>query len=134
MPHAPTYSSWRITLIGDAAHGSTSHAGAGSGIAVEDALILSEILSDPRTSSLHDIPAVFAANNSVRRPRTQRLIQHSRESGMPFQLRQPEVEDDLEKLKAALENRQHWILGIDSANQLEEAKKELCETFDNNSN
>jgi salicylate hydroxylase len=134
MPHTPSYSSGRITLLGDAAHASTSHAGAGAGMAVEDALILSEVLSDPRTSSLDDIPTVFAAYNTVRRPRTQRLVQHSRESGMLFQLRKPGVEDDLEKLKVDLETRQRWIWDMNMEDHLEEAKKELWETSGNISN
>lgn len=103
-------------------------------MAVEDALILSEVLSDPRTSSLDDIPTVFAAYNTVRRPRTQRLVQHSRESGMLFQLRKPGVEDDLEKLKVDLETRQRWIWDMNMEDHLEEAKKELWETSGNISN
>jgi len=112
MPPAPTYSSRFITLLGDAAHASTSHAGAGAGMAVEDAFILSELLSDPTINSIDNIPAVFAAYNHIRRPRTQRLVDHSRESGLLFQLRRPGVEDDLEKIKADIKIRQRWVWDI----------------------
>ena len=134
MPHIPSYSSGRITLLGDAAHASTSHAGAGAGMAVEDAFILSEVLSDPRTSSLDDIPTIFTAYNTVRWPRTQRLVQHSRECGMLYQLRKPGIEDDLEKLKVDLENMQRWIWDVNMEDHLEEAKKELWGTSGNISN
>jgi len=56
MPTAETYSSGQIALLGDSAHASTSHAGAGAGMAVEDALVLSELLSDPQVRSVEDIP------------------------------------------------------------------------------
>ena len=125
MPPAPTYSSRFITLLGDAAHASTSHAGAGAGMAVEDAFILSELLSDQTISSINNIPAVFAAYNIIRRPRTQRLVDHSRQSGLLFQLRKPGVEDDLQKIKADIKSRQRWVWDINLENHLQEAKKEL---------
>lgn len=131
MPHTPYYTSGLVALLGDAAHASTSHAGAGGGMAVEDALILSEILSDQRTASVSDIPAVFAAYNTVRRPRTQRLVQHSRESGMLFQMRRPGFDDDLEKFKEDLATRQRWIWDFDLENHLKDAKTELGKTLRN---
>lgn len=123
MPHAPYYSLGRIALLGDAAHACTSHAGAGASIAVEDALVLSKILSDPRTTSVDDIVNAFSAYNVVRKPRTQRLVEHSRESGMLYQLRKPGIYDDLEKVKSDLEMRQRWIWDIDLVEHLEEAQK-----------
>ncbi|GAA5840282.1 hypothetical protein JCM5353_002811 [Sporobolomyces roseus] len=41
----------RTVLIGDAAHATTPHQGAGAGQAVEDALFLSALLASPSTSS-----------------------------------------------------------------------------------
>jgi salicylate hydroxylase len=130
MPPAPRYSCNRTTLLGDAAHASTSHAGAGAGMAVEDAFILSELLSSPKIQSSMDISAVFAAYSNIRLPRTQRLVQHSRESGLLFQMRQPGVGDDIEKLEVALKDRQCWIWDMDLDEHLEDAKMELRRVFD----
>lgn len=125
MPNAPRYCSKLVALLGDAAHASTSHAGAGAGMAVEDALVLAELISDPRISSVLDLPAVFAAYDEARRPRTQRLVQHSRESGMLFQLRKPGTEDDLDKIKADLNDRQKWIWEIDLDDHVNDARAGL---------
>jgi salicylate hydroxylase len=124
MPPFESYSFGRITLLGDAAHASTSHCGAGAGMAVEDAFILSELLSDT-CASQSDIPARLAAYDAVRRPRTQRLVQYSRESGMLFQMRHPGIQDDVERIKEELRTRQRWIWDIDLDEHLDEAKKEL---------
>jgi salicylate hydroxylase len=124
MPPIESYSFGSITLLGDAAHASTSHSGAGAGMAVEDAFILSELLSDACISQ-SDIPAALAAYDAVRRPRTQRLVQYSRESGTLFQMRHPGIQDDIEKIKEELRTRQRWIWDIDLDKHLEEAKKEL---------
>ncbi|KUJ12639.1 FAD/NAD(P)-binding domain-containing protein [Mollisia scopiformis] len=129
MPSISSYSMGRITLLGDAAHGSTSHAGAGAGMAVEDALVLTNMLADPRVHLFSDIAQVFAVYSMVRHPRTQRLVRHSRESGMLFQLRKPGVEDDLRKLKEDLQNRQLWIWDINLKNHLERAKIELSKVL-----
>ena len=37
----------RVLLIGDAAHASTAHLGAGGGMAIEDAVVLGELLATP---------------------------------------------------------------------------------------
>jgi salicylate hydroxylase len=51
-------------------------------MAVEDAFILSELLSDRRIGSVDDVPAALVAYDNVRRPRTQKLVQYSREYGI----------------------------------------------------
>lgn len=125
MPNAPRYCSKLVALVGDAAHASTSHAGAGAAMAVEDALVLSAIMSDSRVNSILELPAVFAAYDIARRPRTQKLVQHSRESGMLFQLRMPGTGDNIEKIKAELKDRQKWIWDIDMEDHLKDARAGL---------
>jgi salicylate hydroxylase len=129
MLPAPTYSSGLVTLLGDAAHASTSHGGAGAGMGVEDALILSELLSQCQVKTVGDLPTVFKAYDNVRRSRTQQLVKHSREAGMVFSLRLPGIQDDVEKLKANLNVRQRWIWDIDLENHIQEAKKNLKQTM-----
>ena len=43
-PPAPYYSRGRICLLGDAAHASTPHCGAGAGMAIEDSYVLSTLV------------------------------------------------------------------------------------------
>lgn len=129
MPPTPSYAFGNITLLGDAAHASTSHAGAGAGMAVEDALVLCELLADPHVHPLNDISQIFSAYDAVRRPRTQRLVQHSRESAMLFQMRHAGVGDDLEKLKQNLQVRQKWIWEMNMNEHLEEARAELVKAL-----
>lgn len=129
MPPAPTYSSGLVTLLGDAAHASTSHGGAGAGMGVEDALILSELLSQPEVRKLEDLSIVFKVYDNIRRPRTQHLVRHSREAGMVFSLRFPGIGDDVEKLRANLNVRQRWIWDIDLKEHILEAKKNLKEVM-----
>ncbi|CZR59965.1 related to salicylate 1-monooxygenase [Phialocephala subalpina] len=125
MPNAARYSSKLVALLGDAAHASTSHAGAGAGMAVEDALVLSELISDARVNIILDLPAVFAVYDLARRPRTQKLVQYSRESGMLFQLRKPGAGGDIEKIKVELKDRQKWIWDIDIEEHLKDAEAGL---------
>ena len=56
QPHISTFTHSRIAILGDAAHASTPHQGAGAGQAIEDAHMLSELLADSHvTSSEHVI-------------------------------------------------------------------------------
>jgi len=133
MPPAPTYAFGTMTLLGDAAHASTSHGGAGAGMAVEDAFILSELLSDIRVISKDDISMVLSVYDLVRRPRTQRQVTHSRQNGQLYSLSLPGYKDDISKVKEVLAARQRWIWDIDLKGHLAEAKKELKEAFETRS-
>jgi len=129
MPPTESYTSGHIALLGDAAHASTSQAGAGAGMAIEDAFILSELLSDSSVLSLNDVPSVLEAYDIVRRPRTQKLVQYSRESSMLFQMRHPRIEDDIEKIREELKTRQRWIWDIDLDEHLACAKGQLFKSL-----
>jgi salicylate hydroxylase len=125
MPACPTYVSEYIALLGDAAHASTSHAGAGAGMAIEDALILSVLLSDSKVTLPTDLPSVLTVYDSVRRPRTQRLVKHSRDAALLYQYRKLGVGDDLGKIRVDLENMQRWIWDMDVETYVQEAKEIL---------
>ena len=78
-PETSTFYRGRLALIGDAAHASTPHQGAGAGNAFEDALVLSRLLADPSVRSAGDIEKVFKVYDHIRRPRTLRIVSTSRE-------------------------------------------------------
>lgn len=120
-PPARTYfqSRPRICLVGDAAHASTPHQGAGAGMCVEDCYILGELLGEAR--SVNELEAVFQAYEEVRRPRTLKLVETSREGGMLYEFEGPEG-DALEAIEKNVVTRMDWIWNHDMAADLERAR------------
>jgi salicylate hydroxylase len=53
--------------LGDAAHATPQHQGAGAGLAIEDAAVLSELLADDRVVSLKGLEVIFADYDAKRR-------------------------------------------------------------------
>jgi salicylate hydroxylase len=120
-PDAKTYCSGRICLIGDAAHASTPNQGAGSGMAYEDAYILSVLLGEVKTSD--QICKAFEAFDAVRRPRTQRLVATSRTAGALYEFAHEGIGDDLTKIKENVDTRHLWIWEVDLPGEVERAKR-----------
>ncbi|KAM0263211.1 hypothetical protein ACHAQJ_001366 [Trichoderma viride] len=130
-PEIPTYSSrdLRLLLLGDSAHACAPHQGAGAGQALEDAYILSHVLSKCRSPS--DLLAAFTAYESVRMPRAKFVQIHGRRQGELLDLQRPDVGDDLEKLKAVIDVPIREIWNCDLGAELDKAlavmQKELSE-------
>ncbi|KAB8219588.1 hypothetical protein BDV33DRAFT_204298 [Aspergillus novoparasiticus] len=85
----------RVCLIGDAAHASSPHHGAGASFGIEDALcmstLMSELIMDLRehhTSKTTALRTAFETYDKIRRTRTQWLVNSSRRVCDLFQ--QPE--------------------------------------------
>lgn len=127
---ARTYVKGRVALMGDAAHATTPHQGQGAGMAFEDSLILSgilgEILAQPGTTNPESrstdaeivninakVEACLRAYDKVRRPRTQKITQTSREMGKIICCAEEGIGNDFEKLKENLNARMSWIWDID---------------------
>ncbi|KXL49876.1 hypothetical protein M433DRAFT_424570 [Acidomyces richmondensis BFW] len=106
---APTYNKNRICVLGDAAHASTPHNGAGAdtGQAIEDALCMSQVMAHVYHSE--DIPRAFAAFDRVRRPRSQAQVQTAYESGLLYDLQAEGIGGDWEKVNNKLATKQQWI-------------------------
>ena len=111
-PPARTYWKGRICLLGDSAHASTPHQGAGAGMALEDAYVLSKLLGQAQTSS--DIDKAFLKYDIKRRERTQRLVTTSREAGCIYDFHGEGIGDDISKMKTNLDQRYAWIWNEDS--------------------
>ncbi|KAI1327713.1 hypothetical protein F5Y16DRAFT_184249 [Xylariaceae sp. FL0255] len=79
-PPARTYSSGPLCVMGDAAHATTPWQASGGGMAIEDSLILSTLLGRAKTPI--EAQAALRAFDHVRRPRTQRIVESSRATGM----------------------------------------------------
>lgn len=121
-PPAETYVSkgGRICLLGDSAHASTPHNGAGAGQAVEDALILSGVMGHVYDGS--DIKRAFEAYDQVRRPRSQQQVKAARLAGMVYDMEAPGIGDDLEKLKKQLAQR-GWLWDHDLEADMREVER-----------
>jgi salicylate hydroxylase len=120
-PPAETYYKGRVCLLGDAAHASTPHQGAGAGMALEDSYILSSLLGQVR--SVDEIEDAFRIYDATRRPRTQRLVTTSRQGGETYELENKEVGDDEEKLRRNLDERQRWIWNHDLESDMIKARE-----------
>lgn len=117
-PPCHTYYKGRVCLLGDAAHASTPHQGAGAGSCVEDALSMAELLKD--VEKKEDLERAFKAFDEVRRPRTQRIVETSAEAGRLYEF---ELEgDDLEKIEGNQKKRQRWIWDYDLDGEVERAR------------
>ncbi|KAH8696031.1 putative salicylate hydroxylase [Talaromyces proteolyticus] len=136
IPHMPDPSQWaifehplistfaksRVAILGDAAHASTPHQGAGAGQAIEDAHVLAELLADPRVITPEHAAAAFQAYDAVRRPRSQRVVTTSKENADLLCLCHEEAGDDEQKLKDIWEERYRWLWDIDIKEQAEDAR------------
>lgn len=126
-PHIETYARSRIAIMGDAAHASTPHQGAGAGQAIEDAHVLAELLGDSRVGSVGDVIAAFRAYDEIRRPRCQRVVTSSKENADVFCLGFDGVWDDPVKLKEMLDVRFRWLWDLDVQDQVERARERMRE-------
>jgi 2-polyprenyl-6-methoxyphenol hydroxylase-like FAD-dependent oxidoreductase len=70
------WSRGRVTLLGDAAHPMTPAIGQGAGMALEDAVVLTQ-----RLQAAGDVPAALAAYAAERAPRTAEVVRQSRRKG-----------------------------------------------------
>jgi salicylate hydroxylase len=125
---APSYYAGNVAILGDAAHASTPHQGAGAGQALEDAFILSNLLADPRIQSASDIPKAFKAYDATRRPRSQKVVTTSRAAGQIYGFEGPDGAD-VQKIGENLLQRQRWIWEENMDEQLQKAQDLLAECF-----
>jgi salicylate hydroxylase len=124
-PPAPVFYKGRLCLLGDAAHATTPHQGAGAGQAIEDALVLSSLLGQVNCSA--DLEDTFKAYNAVRRPRSQRVVTTSREASHLYELENESIGYDLERARKELEVRCKWIWDEDLSAQVKKAQNAMVQ-------
>lgn len=107
--------------MGDAAHASTPHQGAGAGQAIEDAHVLAELLADDRVHTSQDCVAAFQAYDEVRRPRSQQVVSSSKENSFLLCLCKEGIMDDGPTLVRSFETRFKWLWNIDVEKQAQNA-------------
>lgn len=128
-PHISTYTRSRVAILGDAAHASTPHQGAGAGQAIEDAHVLAELLGDPRVTEAKHVVAAFQGYDAVRRPRSQKVVTTSKENADLLCLCLDGVGDDEERLKQTFQERLRWLWDVNVEEQVEKAKRAMLESM-----
>lgn len=118
-PPCDTFYKGRLCLLGDAAHATTPHQGAGAGMCIEDSYILANLVKD--ASTVEDLECAFKAFDHTRRERTQKNVTTSQEAGQLYDMEL--FGDDLEKIEHSYLTRMQWIWDFDIVKQLEEAQK-----------
>lgn len=106
-PNTPTYYKGRVCLLGDVAHASSPHQAAGAGQGLEDAVVLSHLLS--LAESADQLEATFEVYDSIRRPRAQKVVVTSLQAGNMYMWLDPEIGEDMNKIVANANQRFHWI-------------------------
>ncbi|OCL07998.1 salicylate 1-hydroxylase-like protein, partial [Glonium stellatum] len=123
--HPPAKSYWdgegKLCLLGDCAHASTPHQGAGAGMAIEDAAVLSTLLGKIKEPTPHALKAALAAYDAVRRPRSQRLVTTSRDAASLYQFQKEGIWDDKTRMTEDIQTRYRWIWDFDLEAHFQEA-------------
>lgn len=126
-----TFNYGRICLVGDAAHASSPHHGAGACMGVEDALCLCTLLREVTTdvqectsSKSNALNAAFETYDAVRRGRAQWLVNSSRRVCDLYQ--QPEWGNPAKRVKAEscfeeIKDRSYKIWHFDSGSMVEQS-------------
>ena len=89
-------------------------------MAVEDALLISRLLSQVRERS--ELEKAFAAFETLRKRRTQDLVRSSREQATIYEFQAPGIENDVCRIAEILPHRWDWIWDHDLEKELDEAK------------
>jgi salicylate hydroxylase len=118
---ATTYVKGCVAIMGDAAHCMTPWQGSGAGQAIEDAMILETLIEHSRASN--QLNATFEIYDQLRRPRTQRIVHSSAETGLILCGRGPDTGLDIDKIRDLLPGR--WAFIYDQ-NQTEHKKEALA--------
>ncbi|KAK3380691.1 hypothetical protein B0T24DRAFT_616062 [Lasiosphaeria ovina] len=130
---APTYVRDCVCVAGDAAHAAGPHLGAGGGMGIEDALVLSELLAavdrrlaaggtgtvaEPKTVL---VKAALATYNDARYERTQDVVQSTRAACDLFQWQNPAVGSDGAKFGHEITKRFYKVWNYDVEAMVQDA-------------
>lgn len=121
-PPAKTYHrDGKLVLLGDCAHASTPHQGAGAGMALEDAAVMSMLLAQLDKPDRNLLVKIFEAYDTARRQRTQKLVTTSRAAGLLYDFEHEGVGDEVEKFAENAYNRFAWIWDFEVEDSCKEA-------------
>ncbi|GLA57537.1 hypothetical protein AtubIFM54640_003673 [Aspergillus tubingensis] len=118
----PKYAEGRVALVGDAAHASSPHHGAGAGMGIEDALALVTAIRRAREDVDRGVEvngaleAAVRAYSRVRYERSQWLVRSSREVGWTYEWMDESIGADMDRAFADIKERSHrvWHFNVDA--------------------
>ncbi|KFA70775.1 hypothetical protein S40288_09366 [Stachybotrys chartarum IBT 40288] len=130
---APSYVRGQVVLLGDAAHASSPHHGAGAGCGIEDAAAMSELLSDAAKKLLNDpeadraqvVRAALRTYDAVRHDRASWVVETSRYIGELYEW-QTEAGSDTQKCHKEAYERCHKIWDYDVDEMVQKAHAEFA--------
>ncbi|KAH7239969.1 uncharacterized protein BKA55DRAFT_649846 [Fusarium redolens] len=122
----PSFAKGQICIIGDAAHASSPHHGAGAALCIEDAAVLASILSHDTVQVGADIKAAFVAFGRSRRERARWVVQKSRRAGQLYE-QQTEIGSDVSKMSEELRDTLSTIWEFDTREAIKRALDDLSE-------
>ncbi|KAF2210597.1 hypothetical protein CERZMDRAFT_113150 [Cercospora zeae-maydis SCOH1-5] len=121
----PYFAKGTICLIGDAAHATSPHHGAGAGFCVEDSAVLSDLLADENVRTQQDIEAAFEVFDEQRRARGHFLVQTSQHIGNCYEWLADGVGDDFQKIEHEINSRNAILQNVDVEDMCRRAKEQL---------
>ncbi|WVW85586.1 hypothetical protein I302_107624 [Kwoniella bestiolae CBS 10118] len=126
-----SYHQGRVCLLGDSAHATSPHHGAGAGMCIEDVAIMAELLNDSKVkeNGVRGIEIAFKTFSEVRKERTQWLVQSSRRSGDLYEWRVEGVGRDIEKIQKECKESNGKIWSAQITEMVEEARAVLKRHF-----
>lgn len=89
LPDIGEWSDGKVALLGDAAHAMLPFAAQGAGMAIEDAAVLAQCLSDSAGENITGIPAALKRYGRLRRSRVLRVQRVARQQGRIYHLTGP---------------------------------------------
>jgi salicylate hydroxylase len=89
LPDIGEWSNGAIALLGDAAHAMLPFAAQGAGMAIEDAAVLANCLSQSTGENIASIPAALTRYGRQRRSRVLRVQRAARQQGRIYHLTGP---------------------------------------------
>lgn len=126
---ASTYYNGRVCIVGDAAHASSPHHGAGAGAGIEDATVLATVIelaqstlsesSQPKPRS-NVLKAALATYNAVRLERSLWLVESSRILGEIYEWQYKPTGSDKDKCEEEVKWRSHKIWDYDIDRMLQQ--------------
>lgn len=121
----PTYAKGRVAIVGDAAHATSPHHGAGAGLCIEDAAVMAEMLADESVKSSKDLEAVFATFHEVRKERGVFLMSSSRWIGDVYEWRAEGVGSDFKKAESEINWRNATLGDVNLGEMCKDARAKL---------
>ncbi|EIW76211.1 hypothetical protein CONPUDRAFT_130691 [Coniophora puteana RWD-64-598 SS2] len=121
-PTLSTYVRENIALVGDAAHGMCPHMGSGVGQGFEDALVICELLTDPRTD-VSNVQDVLKAYDEIRRPRANKVLKASAAAGDLYEVWNKDA--SVNELEPRLHGLYEWVWYHDIQEDIASARRGL---------